>query len=391
MGIKIKSNKIILRVLSIVLLIFLLSTNNIIKSNASTVNDIRELLGRQRLSEEMLQSEVEELAEQYLSAELNNVAAEMLRLGEAIVKNPDIEVKQLDLYRRIEIANNELYDCFVTNAPVNKVLAAKTKTRSLDTEISKYITDGYQLDLEFIPNRWSDLYKEVQETASKYDDSFDIGDAGGEMESAVKGRFELASPFGSRWDPIEIGKIGIHKGIDLRAKEGNPILAQWNGVVVNVYETNGYGKAIDIQHGTGLLTRYAHLSKQEVKIGDEVSQYQQIGLAGSTGRSTGPHLHLEVYLDDVLVNPLLLYGNKGMDAYYNWAKENPGAIIEDDDIQKIKDSASGGNNTEGKKYEYGFYNTITKEYSNDDIEVLPGEIIPSLPEGYKRPEPGVLE
>ncbi len=106
----------------------------------------------------------------------------------------------------------------------------------------------------------------------------------------------LGSHFGFRIDPIT-GRSALHTGLDFQAESGTPILAAAGGVVV-VQENHGaYGNMVEIDHGNGLITRYAHASSVFVKKGDLVKRGQKIAAVGSTGRSTGPHLHFEVLAD----------------------------------------------------------------------------------------------
>jgi murein DD-endopeptidase MepM/ murein hydrolase activator NlpD len=112
----------------------------------------------------------------------------------------------------------------------------------------------------------------------------------------------LGSPFGFRIDPIT-GRSALHTGLDFQADPGTPILAAAGGVVV-VQEYHGaYGNMVEIDHGNGLITRYAHASATFVKKGDLVKRGQKIAAVGSTGRSTGPHLHFEVLADGTPQDP----------------------------------------------------------------------------------------
>ncbi|MGB7433529.1 MAG: M23 family metallopeptidase [Ahrensia sp.] len=105
--------------------------------------------------------------------------------------------------------------------------------------------------------------------------------------------FSLSSRFGNRRDPI-IGRTAFHAGLDFRTPTGTPIKASGDGVVIKAGRNGGYGKMVEIKHPSGLTTRYAHLSKIYVKKGQAVATGSTVGAAGSTGRSTGPHLHYEV-------------------------------------------------------------------------------------------------
>ncbi len=112
----------------------------------------------------------------------------------------------------------------------------------------------------------------------------------------------VSSPFGYRVNPVT-GNYGMHGGIDLSANSGTKIKAVMSGKVLKAKYSSDYGNFVTIDHGDGLVTLYAHCSKLLVKAGDEVAQGDSIALVGSTGRSTGPHLHLEVRINDVRINP----------------------------------------------------------------------------------------
>src|SRR5690606_11764823 len=117
-----------------------------------------------------------------------------------------------------------------------------------------------------------------------------------------------ASRFGRRVDPLT-GRRARHEGLDFAAPHGTPILAAGPGVVVFAGRHPAYGNQVDIDHGDGLVTRYAHARKLFVKAGDIVHQGDKIAEVGSTGRSTGPHLHFEVRIDGVPHDPMKFLGN----------------------------------------------------------------------------------
>ena len=112
----------------------------------------------------------------------------------------------------------------------------------------------------------------------------------------------ISSYFGMRNDPFT-GKRAMHKGMDFAGKEGTDVVAVAAGVVTWAGERYGYGKMIEINHGKGYVTRYGHNEKILVSVGDRVKQGQVIANMGSTGRSTGPHVHFEVMLNGKSVNP----------------------------------------------------------------------------------------
>ncbi len=113
----------------------------------------------------------------------------------------------------------------------------------------------------------------------------------------------VSSFFGKRTDPFT-GRPARHEGIDIAGKKGSGILAVASGVVTWSGDRYGYGSMVEVNHGNGYVTRYAHNSENLVQVGDAVKKGQAIALMGSSGRSTGPHVHFEVLRNGVVVNPL---------------------------------------------------------------------------------------
>ena len=115
-----------------------------------------------------------------------------------------------------------------------------------------------------------------------------------------------ASGYGTRIDPI-YGTAKFHSGMDFSAQQGTDVYATGDGTVVKVGWETGYGKTIEINHGFGYVTRYAHLYEYNTKVGQKVVRGEVIGKVGSTGKSTGPHLHYEVHVKGQVVNPVNYY------------------------------------------------------------------------------------
>lgn len=113
----------------------------------------------------------------------------------------------------------------------------------------------------------------------------------------------LTDGFGTRRDPFT-GARAAHNGIDISTPTGKPIVAPADGIIAKANWASGYGKVVYISHGYGYSSRYGHLSRIAVKAGDKVKRGEVIGYVGSTGRSTGPHVHYEVRLNGKPVNPL---------------------------------------------------------------------------------------
>jgi murein DD-endopeptidase MepM/ murein hydrolase activator NlpD len=153
------------------------------------------------------------------------------------------------------------------------------------------------------------------ESATEFESSIaDLDVALDKLEhvKALALKFPLANPapnrritslFGNRIDPF-FGKLAMHAGIDFRQKTGSEVKATGAGVVIHAGTAGGYGIMVEIDHGNGITTRYGHLSKVLVKEGDVINAGDLIALSGSTGRSTGPHLHYEVRRNGSAVDPM---------------------------------------------------------------------------------------
>jgi murein DD-endopeptidase MepM/ murein hydrolase activator NlpD len=122
------------------------------------------------------------------------------------------------------------------------------------------------------------------------------------VRKPVAGEVDMSSPFGVRTDPF-LGRPAMHTGIDMRGEIGEPVHATAAGKISIAGRDGGYGNMVEINHGNGLATRYGHLSEIDVTVGQTVRIGQVIGKIGSTGRSTGPHLHYETRINGEAVNP----------------------------------------------------------------------------------------
>lgn len=158
------------------------------------------------------------------------------------------------------------------------------------------------------------IYKKAYVQSKSYDEVALLAKRAGDMASCVPAippvaldNVRLSSLFGYRSDPFS-GTKRMHQGIDLSGNRGEPIYAAGSGKVVEVRASFfGYGREIVIDHGFGYQTRYAHLHKMFVNVGDEVARGEQIATMGNSGKSKGIHLHYEVIYRDRRVNPLNYY------------------------------------------------------------------------------------
>lgn len=114
---------------------------------------------------------------------------------------------------------------------------------------------------------------------------------------------KINNEFGYRRNPFGGRSVEFHPGLDIDGETGDAVVAPANGIVVKAERMGGYGNMVEIDHGNGLITRYGHLSRIEIAVGSAVRRGQLIGLVGSTGRSTGAHLHFEIRLNDKPINP----------------------------------------------------------------------------------------
>ncbi len=114
---------------------------------------------------------------------------------------------------------------------------------------------------------------------------------------------KINNEFGFRRNPFGGRSYEFHPGMDIDGERGDEVTAPANGTVISAGYKGGYGNMVEIDHGNGLTSRYGHLSKIETEAGAGITRGQQIGQVGSTGRSTGPHLHFELRLNDRPINP----------------------------------------------------------------------------------------
>lgn len=129
---------------------------------------------------------------------------------------------------------------------------------------------------------------------------FPPGDGSGSFIKPVNGI--VTSEFGNRIHPIT-GELRLHKGIDIGGNARQSVVASASGIVIIAGVVSGYGNFVEIKHGNGLTSAYAHLASFNVNEGDDVTQGQKVGVVGSTGGSTGDHLHFEIFENGIPRNP----------------------------------------------------------------------------------------
>lgn len=216
----------------------------------------------------------------------------------------------------LEDRDNNLYRTYFNSAPISD---EKRKEGFIDKNRYKELEGFNNSDLVINTSKKVDIITKALAIQSKsLDDIYKLAKAKNKLLEAIpaiqpvknEDLRHMASGFGYRSDPFTKARK-MHKGMDFSSASGTPIYATGDGVVRKADNSlSGYGNHIEINHGFGYLTLYAHLSKYNVRPGKRVKRGDVIGYVGSTGRSQAPHLHYEVHKDGKVVNPInFYYGN----------------------------------------------------------------------------------
>ncbi len=180
----------------------------------------------------------------------------------------------------------------------NAITQIKISRAETENDIQKY-----EVALESLEKREDELQKRSQEINKQIEKLMSAGKyTGGVMKWPVPSSTTITSEYGKRFHPI-LKKYKVHTGIDIGAKNGASIIAAANGTVIKAEWDTAYGNMLVIDHGGKIATLYGHCSKLLVSVGDKVETGQTIAKVGSTGWSTGPHLHFEVIKDGSSTNP----------------------------------------------------------------------------------------
>lgn len=218
----------------------------------------------------------------------------------------------LGVMKQLQRRDDNLYRVIMQADPVADALrnASYGKTNRYEelmdmTNAKMVVNTTQQMDL---------LARRVYVQSKSYDDIVELCKKHDDMLACIpaiqpvsnKNLKQTASGYGNRIDPI-YKTVKFHAGMDFSANVGTPVYATGNGTVQKAGWEGLYGNCITINHGFGYVTRYAHLSKIGVRRGQKVVRGEKIGQVGSTGKSTGPHLHYEVHLKGHIMNPVNYY------------------------------------------------------------------------------------
>lgn len=231
---------------------------------------------------------------------------ELLNRIVTLEKNVELlETSEMEILNQVEkISTKEMEKMKEAISEINKSMKKQNKYFNPMANSKKDSTGGnFEADIPAVNN--DKLSQRMQEVFSLVNDTSYYKEV---MKSVPVGKpvwsYWVSSPFGKRSDPFN-KKSAAHKGVDLASNRGNKIKTMAKGKVVRSEWNGGYGKYVEIDHGNGFKTKYAHLHNTYVKKGQYVEQGEAIGEVGSTGRSTGPHLHYEVLYNGTPVDPLV--------------------------------------------------------------------------------------
>lgn len=266
-----------------------------ITANENWISE-RELNRKNALKEAIISRDV--------AIEEKNLLEEKVKHLEDMVRS--LQAFELDLLQKVEnVSNKEIDKIKGSISLVNGELKKRGKyfnplaNSKKDSRGGVFVPDNLASELD------EALLKQAEKSYTAVDDVHYYQEA---LKRIPLGKpvwtYWLSSPFGKRSDPFN-AKSARHKGVDLASNKGNKIKSMAEGRVTRAETVSGYGKMVEIDHGNGFKTKYAHMNAIYVKKGQNIAQGETVGEVGSTGRSTGPHLHYEVLYDGVHLNPMV--------------------------------------------------------------------------------------
>ncbi|HRI04056.1 MAG TPA: M23 family metallopeptidase [Pyrinomonadaceae bacterium] len=196
------------------------------------------------------------------------------------------------------VVRNTVFAQSVSNIPVTTQMTAQTAPAAEPAQPAAdafTFNSGGPEEIDGFDGETSEIESEMREIRATLDPAF--------LPSVWPHQGKINNEFGFRRNPFGGRSYEFHAGMDIDGERGDLVIAPAGGTVIKASWSGGYGNMLEIDHGNGLTTRYGHLSKIEVGVGDQITRGQLVAYVGSTGRSTGPHLHYELRLNDKSINP----------------------------------------------------------------------------------------
>lgn len=257
------------------------------------------------------------------SRSLSDLLARMDMIGEIIAYDKKVEDELIAAREKVEDAKQELEDARTEQEEKRtelesekakleeKIASAAAMIADLQSDIdaAKKAEDEFDAAMKSVQAQIDQqvaALRQQEQQQQQQNPSYNPGEAAGATGSMMwpcPSCHYITSPFGWRYHPI-YHENRYHSGVDIGASYGATIVAADGGTVITAGSVSGYGNCVVINHGNGLTTLYGHMSSIAVSVGQRVSKGQTIGYVGSTGNSTGPHLHWEVTVNGQRVNPL---------------------------------------------------------------------------------------
>lgn len=230
-----------------------------------------------------------------------DIVKQIVGLDNSIISQIETSKQQLDSKKaEFEAVKNEI---MVSKTELDSIQEKHLKAKQeKDSLVDKLTAEQKKIEKEFevLEEQSNNIERQIQKYQAGAGNS---PYTGGKMSWPVNGCYNVTSPFGMRYHPIlKVNKM--HTGIDIGAGSGSTVIAASDGTVISACYMSGYGNTVIIDHGGGISTLYAHNTSLSVSSGQKVKRGQTIAKSGSTGNSTGPHVHFEVRVSGFPVNPM---------------------------------------------------------------------------------------
>lgn len=365
------------RIISAVFIIFIFLMSDV-TATAATIDDLREIIGDKRITDENLQSELKTIIYRYRQTGYKKQLIDLLEtmgdfgyedtLNKLIVQK-DNSLEKLEK----SFSSNEKEEVIIEK--LNSSLTALKELGALK-EPDSYIIERFKEQDD------EKAYKYAASVLNSKDDTFDIGDVGEGLVFPTKDSYKLYRAFGKNAIITSDIKYMNNRGIDLYVasspQEGfkAEIISQFNGTVKSIEKKGKSKYRITIKHGSSLITTYEYLSEVVVNKGDKVKQYELLGFA------YGETLHFETILNTVSINPLLMYGDLGKQIYDEWYGANPGMGIEATDFANIKKYAEDITIEDKKSTSHP--STVKEDGKTGKAKI-------NLEEGYTKPDVPIVD